>query len=298
MSTTGLWIRYLDFFMFFILNASQFVLLNITVFKCYFELSDFAAKFPNVNLHCYYGSARATPVTDPMKTFATTVEEDVGLNFTNCLDVYNGGFTTNGIYNITPTNWNGTSFEVFCNMTDGGGWTVFQRRVNGSVEFNRNWASYKEGFGELDHEFWLGNDKLFYLTNQGNVQLRIDLVNMTGDPYYAKYDLFRINDEIDYYRLSVVGNYSGTADKEGSDPDDNALGHQIGYPFTTLDRDHDEYFWNCAKYRGGAWWFKKCSQSSLNGNYYGTRIKLSIYWTDLPGNDYKIKYTEMKIKPV
>lgn len=37
------------------------------------------------------------------------------------------------------------------------------------------------------------------------------MVNMTGDPYYAKYDLFRINDEIDYYRLSVVGNYSGTA---------------------------------------------------------------------------------------
>lgn len=86
-------------------------------------------------------------------------------------------------------------------------------------------------------------------------------------------------------------------DIEGSDPDDNALRHQIGYPFSTFDRDHDEHNLNCAKRRGGAWWFNACTKLSLNGNYYGTR-KLGIYWTDLPGNDYKIKYTEMKIKPV
>ncbi|PIK37289.1 hypothetical protein BSL78_25889, partial [Apostichopus japonicus] len=89
--------------------------------------------------------------------------------------------------------------------------TVFQRRVNGSVEFYRNWTSYKEGFGELDHEFWLGNDKLYYLTNQGDYQLRIDMVIRDGAPYYAKFDLFRINDESDNYKLSGLGTYSGTA---------------------------------------------------------------------------------------
>lgn len=43
---------------------------------------------------------------------------------TNCLDIFNVGYTANGIYTIKPSNWRGQSFEVFCNMTDGGGWTV------------------------------------------------------------------------------------------------------------------------------------------------------------------------------
>ncbi|PIK41673.1 hypothetical protein BSL78_21478 [Apostichopus japonicus] len=141
----------------------------------------------------------------------TTTGDDPSIVMKDCLDVFNAGDTTDGIYTIKPTNWNGDSFDVFCNMTDGGGWTVFQRRVDGSVDFYRNWQSYKEGFGELDHEFWLGNDKLYDLTNQGDYQLRIDMVNKDGAPYYAKFDFFRINDESDNYRLSGLGTYSGTA---------------------------------------------------------------------------------------
>lgn len=88
---------------------------------------------------------------------------------------------------------------------------VFQRRVDGSEDFYLGWDSYKEGFGNNSHEFWLGNDKLHYLTKQKTYEIRIDLVNRYGAPYYAKFDLFRINDESDNYRLSDVGSYSGTA---------------------------------------------------------------------------------------
>jgi len=37
---------------------------------------------------------------------------------------------------------------VYCDMTnDGGGWTVWIRRLKAGVNFNLTWASYKTGFG-------------------------------------------------------------------------------------------------------------------------------------------------------
>lgn len=86
---------------------------------------------------------------------------------------------------------------------------VIQRRVNGSVNFYRDWNSYKDGFGSPDHELWLGNDKIYHLTNQNNYQLRVDVVHRDGSPLYAKYDLFRLSDEHDNYTLTEVGTYSG-----------------------------------------------------------------------------------------
>ncbi|XP_071820705.1 fibrinogen-like protein A isoform X1 [Apostichopus japonicus] len=219
---------------------------------------------------------------------------------TNCHDYFKEGFTTNGIYTIKPTNWNGQPFAVFCNMTEGGGWTVFQRRVNGSVDFYRNWTSYKEGFGELSHEFWLGNDKIYYLTNQGNCQLRIDLVSKYGAPYYANYDLFRINDESDKYRLSGVGKFSGTADAPGNYTGFQVLKYNLKVPFSTFDKDSDKYQdGNCAIKHHGAWWYKSCSRAHLNADYYAANdSNSSIRWWELPRSQFNIKYVEMKVRPV
>ncbi|PIK48463.1 tenascin [Apostichopus japonicus] len=183
-------------------------------------------------------------------------------------------------------------------MAGAGGWTVFQRRVDGSVNFYRNWQSYKDGFGELDHEFWLGNDKLYYLTNQGNYQIKIDLVNANGVPYFAKYDLFRINDESDNYRLSGLGTYSGTSQGDAH-PDGSALRYHQDYSFSTFDKDNDvQINGQCAVSRHGAWWYRMCDQSNLNGEYNTATDNWSISWRFLPGGRYHIKYTEMKIRPV
>lgn len=58
----------------------------------------------------------------------------------------------NGVYRVTPDPRNGT-FEVFCDMESyGGGWTVIQQRLDGSVSFNRTWTEYKKGFGSL--RYW------------------------------------------------------------------------------------------------------------------------------------------------
>lgn len=83
--------------------------------------------------------------------------------------------------------------------------------MDGSVDFYADWYTYKYGFGFLSNEFWIGNEKLYFLTNQADYQLRIDLVNSLGSPYYANFDLFRISGEDDLYRLVELGEYSGDA---------------------------------------------------------------------------------------
>ena len=105
------------------------------------------------------------------------------------------------------------SFNVYCDMrTDGGGWTVFQRRQDGSVDFYRGWNDYKSGFGQLAAEFWLGNDKIHRLTAARPSSLRVELEDWNGGIAYAKYGKFNIGDEQAKYRLEV-GSYSGTEGK-------------------------------------------------------------------------------------
>ena len=101
--------------------------------------------------------------------------------------------------------------QVFCDMTtDGGGWTVFQRRLDGSVNFYVGWASYKNGFGNLNGEFWLGNDNVHRLTAADDVMLRVDLEDFEGNFAYAEYSNFKVADEGNKYRLLIDG-YKGTA---------------------------------------------------------------------------------------
>ncbi len=125
-----------------------------------------------------------------------------------CAQLLQDGLTTSGVYTIYP---DGTPMQVLCDMTtDGGGWTVFQRRLDGSVDFYLDWASYKNGFGDLNGEFWLGNDNLHRLTAVDDVMLRVDLEDFEGDIRYAEYTTFKVADEGDKYRL-LIGGYNGTA---------------------------------------------------------------------------------------
>ena len=100
-------------------------------------------------------------------------------------------------------------FEVFCDQTtDGGGWTVFQKRMDGSVDFFRGWDAYKQGFGNLRGEFWLGLDKLHRLTVRNNNELRVDLSDAEDNTAYAVYSTFAVENETNKYKLSL-GSYSG-----------------------------------------------------------------------------------------
>jgi len=124
----------------------------------------------------------------------------------NCAELYKSGEKLSGVYTIDPDGYG--AFDVFCDQNTGsGGWTVFQKRLDGSVNFYRGWADYKKGFGNLNGEFWLGLDKIHRLTKTKN-RLRVDLEETTGKTVYAEYDMFAVTSEGTKYQLSL-GTYSG-----------------------------------------------------------------------------------------
>ena len=121
--------------------------------------------------------------------------------------MYEAGVRNSGVYTIDPDN-TGT-FQVYCDQTTaGGGWTVFQKRLDGSVDFYRGWDDYKHGFGNLNGEFWLGLGKIHRLT-KGRSKLRVDLEDFDNQTAYAEYDSFGVGDEQSKYKLVRLGQYAG-----------------------------------------------------------------------------------------
>ena len=59
------------------------------------------------------------------------------------------------------------------------------------MNFSRTWNDYKDGFGDLDKEFWLGNDNIYELTRSGDMKLRVKLEAHNGTTAWAEYDTFR-----------------------------------------------------------------------------------------------------------
>ncbi|XP_035232356.1 techylectin-5A-like [Stegodyphus dumicola] len=97
--------------------------------------------------------------------------------------------------------------------TDGGGWTIIQRRGKGFSSpdsFYRDWKEYKDGFGNVNNDYWLGNENIFSLTNEGLYSVRFDITDKDGISRFALYDIFAIDDENKNYRIHIKG-YSGDA---------------------------------------------------------------------------------------
>ena len=127
--------------------------------------------------------------------------------YKNCAEVYKSGDKISGVYKINPDGLG--EFEVFCDQkTAGGGWTVFQKRRDGSVDFFRAWDDYKRGFGNLNGEFWLGLDKIHRLTVSAGYKLRVDLEDNHGNTAFAEYSSFSVTSERAKYQLNL-GSYSG-----------------------------------------------------------------------------------------
>ena len=142
--------------------------------------------------------------------------------------------------------------RVYCDMeTDGGGWTVFQRRKDGSVDFNRGWNEYERGFGDVEGDYWLGLTSLHQLLQlNGANELRIDLKDYSGNSAYAKYSSFNVGDSNSKYTLNVSW-YSGTAGDAIAASESTSY-NVNGMKFSTKDQDNDKWGGHCgARWIGG-----------------------------------------------
>ncbi|KAL3866957.1 hypothetical protein ACJMK2_044201 [Sinanodonta woodiana] len=208
---------------------------------------------------------------------------------TDCQDLQLMGSATSGVYKIFPTGSSG--FLVRCDHeTEDGGWTVFQRRTDGKENFYRGWFDYQVGFGNLDGEFWLGNQQLHMITSQGWYELRVDMILINGSRVFAKYNVLDVKGIDEQYRIFVDG-YSGTAG------DSLSGGRHSGHKFSTHDRDNDIYgASNCAQLNHGAWWYDSCHTSNLNGLYGSTEYGKGLNWHASTGYYQSVSGTEMKVR--
>ncbi|XP_032682294.1 angiopoietin-2 isoform X1 [Odontomachus brunneus] len=217
----------------------------------------------------------------------------------SCVDLLNAGMRDNGVYYLQIRGTTYWFLKVYCEQEIAdGGWTVIQRRDDfgePKENFNRDWADYKNGFGDPAKEFWLGNENIYMLTNNEDYMLRVELEDFEGNKRYAQYSHFKIYSEGEYYKLEIDG-YEGNAGDSLNDPwygSNNS-------PFSTYNRDNDRSSLNCASMLKGGWWWKSCGRG-LNGLYLNDPQDLTarqgIVWFRWRGWDYTLKRALMMIKP-
>lgn len=218
----------------------------------------------------------------------------------DCLDFMQNGVKISGVYKIHQNNLR--TIQVYCDQeTDGGGWTVVQRRRDGRENFFRGWLDYRNGFGSLQNEFWLGNENIFTLCLQGlyprGNEMRIDMKNNKNIKQHAKYKKFQLGNADTRYTL-YVDDHTGTATNELMALNKNE--------FSTFDNDNDQNLaGNCAYLYGSGWWHGNCFATNLNGKYYPggrmtrSQIATGIHWSQansFSSHSNSLILTEMKVR--
>ncbi|XP_048051108.1 microfibril-associated glycoprotein 4-like isoform X2 [Megalobrama amblycephala] len=223
-----------------------------------------------------------------------------GFKPVDCSDLYKAGQTVSGIYSIYPAG--GFPVWVYCDMIsdgkdeDKGGWTVIQRRMDGSIHFYQPWKEYKRGFGTTEGEYWLGLENMYQLTRNRKYMLRVDLEDFAGRKGFALYSSFSVGPETEGYKLDVSGFIDGGAG--------DSLSYHNGQKFSTFDKDQDPYDGNCAKQFLGAFWYAVgCHHTNPNGVYLwgedNTHHAIGDVWKTWK-NSFSVgmKFISMKIKCV
>ncbi|XP_050092908.1 fibrinogen-like protein A [Anopheles aquasalis] len=228
-------------------------------------------------------STTTTPTTTTT-TQSTVTDPQI---YASCKDAPTN---VSGVY-LIRINDTSAPFKVYCEMESfEGGWIVFQHRFDGSINFYRNWDQYRDGFGEVDSEFWLGLEHIHQLTTARAHEIVIEMKDFEGNYGYARYNGFQVGSESEQYRLENVGSYSGTAGDSMTNLNKKAQ-------FSTKDRDNDGYqSTHYAAYYAGGWWYTSGTYSNLNGLYKDDSTVKSMFWIQFKNDHRGMRFTRMMIR--
>ncbi|XP_047651406.1 tenascin-X isoform X11 [Phacochoerus africanus] len=243
--------------------------------------------FPSTPYSAWLRAIWGESFTPPVSTSFTTG----GLRIPfprDCGEEMQNGVSTSRTTTIFLNGNRERPLNVFCDMeTDGGGWLVFQRRMDGKTDFWRDWEDYAHGFGNISGEFWLGNEALHSLTKAGDYSLRVDL-RAGEEAVFAQYESFQVDSAAEHYRLHLEG-YHGTAG--------DSMSYHSGSVFSARDRDPNNLLISCAVSYRGAWWYRNCHYANLNGLYGSTVDHQGVSWYYWKGFEFSVPFTEMKLRP-
>lgn len=173
--------------------------------------------------------------------------------YRDCTDYFRAGHRENGVYELDPSNNKYKRFNVYCNMT-AGGWTAIMRRdlsVN-KIDFYHDLTRYKQGFGDLMGEHFLGLDYISLLTNMQDRELML----VINDTQY-RVNNFKVLGEFYHYKLVVMDDIDRM-------PDGTTMLRLNNTFFSASDVDFDQATnGNCSTGWKSGWWFTDCYDHSV-----------------------------------
>lgn len=194
-----------------------------------------------------------------------------------------------GVYNLRPHLSTIAPFPVYCEYGTiyGDGWIVVVRRFDGELSFDRTWAQYRNGFGSLQGEFWLGLEKMHQITRSGNYEALVVLKGENGKDYDAKYSQFTIGSEFERYTLKFGKYIEGVSDE---------LGIHNGKKFSTTDLNSANN--TCVNTFRSGWWFMKCHNGNLNIPFKDGKLETKPVWFELQNKTEYLTAVRMMIRAV
>ena len=178
----------------------------------------------------------------------------------DCQEWRDFGFNQSGVYYIYHDR---KEIKVYCLMKEKHGWIAIQQRLVGSVDFYRDWAEYRNGFGNPATDYYLGNELIHQLTYGRQIKIAIIGQDFNDELRVLYFDGFYIENEQSGYKI-----HAGAFSTDSPSPQSLANNwlEKDGVSFSTKDNENDRHsVVHCAVKFKTAGWLTSCFKLNFNG---------------------------------